>query len=59
MSMPSTSGYRASWRDRAVGSTVNWIINTFATRAYRSFIELHFRYGRERVLQELRAVSDD
>jgi hypothetical protein len=47
MSLPKTYGYKASWRDRAVGVTVNWIINTFATRAYRAFIYMCVEHGRE------------
>lgn len=51
---PYVSGYKESWRDRAVARAVNWIFNTFATTAYLNFIADLLLLGRSEFERRLR-----
>ncbi|QIK62359.1 hypothetical protein G7068_03390 [Leucobacter viscericola] len=50
---PYVSGYKQAWRDTAVVRIVNWVINTFATNAYRNFVADTMRLGRTEMQKRL------
>lgn len=51
---PYMSGYKASWRDRAVARVINWVMEAFATTAYLNFITDLIMLGRTEFERRLR-----
>ncbi len=51
--------YRADWRDRLVGASCNWMINTFASREYRAFIGVCYDLGQGRLERKLLGTDED
>ncbi|MFE6966953.1 hypothetical protein ACFVAJ_17715 [Agromyces sp. NPDC057679] len=55
----STRPYKARLRDRFAAAAANWILNTFATIEYRSYVSVLYTLGREHLETVLRNSDED
>ena len=56
---PYVSGYKSSWRDRAVARVINWVMETFATTAYLNFITELLMLGSAEFERRIREEARD